>query len=161
MSHKTLFVDPGETVGWSVWEAGCKVESGQHSRIDFADALYAAWGLYPEDAGRPPTIDDTLVEALRCCKEVVCEEYALYPWELKNLAWDKCLTPRLIGALAMACRLRDYPIHYQGAKIKDEAMRLGAGDHFVTPKHENRHQNDAIMHAVFFYGPNGAGKDRV
>jgi len=93
-------------------------------------------------------------------REIVCEDWRLYPWQLRSLAWDQCRTARLIGKIEQAARIREYPLHLQGADIKEAAMRAGAGELFVEPAHPNRHQNDSIMHGVNFFRI-GPGKDRV
>ena len=38
----------------------------------------------------------------------------------------------------------------QPAAIKKSAIAAGAEELFMTPLHENRHANDAIMHGIFF-----------
>lgn len=82
---------------------------------------------------------------------VVCEKFALYPWEAKNMHWDEFRTSQLIGALTFMCSLNDIPLHKQPAAIKERAMAGGAGELFVRPLRENRHQNDSIMHGFYYH----------
>jgi hypothetical protein len=77
------------------------------------------------------------------------EDWRLYPDKLKQLEWDECRTARHIGAISLIARRADVPVILQGAKIKPDAESGGARELFYHPLHENRHQNDAIMH--FFY----------
>lgn len=86
---------------------------------------------------------------------IVCEEWALYPWMLEKLAWDKCRTARGIGSLELLSRRFGIPIILQGADIKDGAMAAGAEALFLQPAHENRHANDATMHGVFYTARHG------
>jgi hypothetical protein len=83
-------------------------------------------------------------------EHVVIEDWSLYPWKLKDLAWDKCRTARGIGGLELACDIANVPYTLQPAKIKETAVAGGAEEKFLRPLHENRHANDAIMHGVYF-----------
>ena len=66
------------------------------------------------------------------------------------MAWDQCRTARLIGALSFMARLHDIPFILQPASIKDAAKAAGAEELYYKPVTENRHQNDAIQHFVFY-----------
>lgn len=81
---------------------------------------------------------------------MVVEDFTIYPWKAKDLAWDPVMTARVIGALMYIARVRNIDFVLQPAKIKETAVAGGAEDLFFSPRHENRHQNDAIMHAVFY-----------
>jgi len=127
-----LTVDPGESTGWSVWEDKELVDAGTTPMMEFAD------DVWNEKFGK---ID-----------RIVCEDWRIYPWEAKkgSLNWDQCRTARLIGVLAFIARLRDHSFILQPAAIKERAIAGGAKELFYRPLHENRHQNDAIMHGWFF-----------
>lgn len=146
---RLLSIDPGETVGWSLWEDRKLIEAGQSPMWEFADELYDGMVGDPgrRDAGWPESrfvgID-----------KIVCEDFKLYPWELDNLEWDEVLTARLIGAIQLVTRITSTPLVLQGAQIKEAAERAGAEHLFVEPLHPNRHANDAIRHAVFYYAKN-------
>lgn len=86
---------------------------------------------------------------------MVVEDWQLYPWELQNLAWDKCRTARLIGALTLICRQYGIKLVFQGADIKKGAQAAGAEALYLEPVHENRHANDSIQHGVFYLAVNG------
>jgi hypothetical protein len=81
---------------------------------------------------------------------IVCEDWALYPWELRNMKWDKCRTARVIGALTMLAHQFSIEIVFQPAAIKDAAQKAGAEQLYYRPLRENRHANDAIQHFVYF-----------
>lgn len=157
---KFVSCDPGETTGYAVWPDALLGQppdaGGQAALWDFIDGFAAALGLFdaliqtPIARGRPSDLDLELVDQLRGVEALVCEDWALYPWKAQELAWDKCRTARGIGALELICRLTDFPIILQAAAIKDSAVGGGAEEFFVTPLHPNRHQNDAIMHGVFY-----------
>jgi hypothetical protein len=155
-----LCVDPGETTGFSLWDADGKlVWAEQLPMWEFIDAVYA-WAagrdgnwiakvpvaLLPESTGY--TRDHNL-------GAVVCEDWKLYPWELENLAWDKCRTARAIGALTLICREFGHGLTFQGADIKEGAKQAGAEALYIEPINENRHANDSIQHGVFYLALNG------
>jgi hypothetical protein len=147
-----LCVDPGETTGWSIWKGKKPVVAGQLDLWPFIDAvdLWLQTGLVPPDELLllPQDADQQL-------GAIVCEDWSLYPWELQNLAWDKCRTARGIGALELLARQHGIPIHLQGADIKDAAQKAGAEELYLTPAHENRHANDSIQHGVFYTARHG------
>lgn len=151
---KFLTVDPGENTGWSVWESDDLRESGQTPMWDFGDAVWAAaltsasnedWNKY-----LPKELRE-IADSVLGINRVVIENWSLYPWVLKtgHMDWDECRTARLIGSIYQACRVADWNYEQQPALIKERAIAAGAEAFFVTPLHENRHQNDAIMHGVY------------
>jgi len=136
-----ITIDPGEDTGWAIWEDDQLVEASTDKLWDVIDALAASL-LSVETTGDLP--DFGLVSRL------VVEDWALYPWKLKSLAWDKCRTARGIGAIEIMCRISNTQFFLQPASIKKSAVAAGAEELFLTPLHENRHCNDAIMHGVFY-----------
>lgn len=158
---KMLCVDPGETVGWSIWEDDKLVESGQTALWEFGDAVFDAVfspPVSPEEAAAGVE-EDELVGLLRGIQRIVCEDWALYPKELKSMAWDQCRTARLIGSLTQTARKGHLEFVLQPALIKERALAAGAKELFVRPLHDNRHQNDSIMHGVYFIAvQNGASE---
>lgn len=154
-----LCVDPGETVGWSLWEGNRMIESGQTALWEFGDAVFDAVfspPVTPEEAAAGVE-EDELVALFRGIQRIVCEDWRLYPWELKTMSWDQCRTARLIGSLTQTARKGRLEFVLQPAKIKERAEAAGAREMFVRPLHDNRHQNDSIMHGVYFIAiENGA-----
>lgn len=157
MSTRTLPVkwvttDPGESLGFTVMRGAELEHAGTVELWDFIHAFGAALAVTsPREAD-----DEPLVKLLRGCELLIYEEWALYPWKLQELAWDKCRTARGIGAMEYLCQVAGVPYVAQGAKIKDSSESAGAADLFLRPLHENRHANDAIRHAVKY--ASGAGK---
>lgn len=153
---RTLYCDPGEDFGWAVgrhtrllaggtekmwvtademWEA-LSNPSDPHASIFNGDA-YARDGVTAEDNTGP-------------IGRVVCEDWRLYPEKLKFLKWDQCRTARVIGAITFLCRHFEIPLVLQPAAIKKAAQAAGAEELYYKPLKENRHQNDAIQHFVFY-----------
>jgi len=155
MAMRTISIDPGDNTGWAVWDDGKLVDSGQDPLWDVIDAVaYTALGGGlvddPDQFIRP---DRHLTEAFLGWGKLVVEDWALYPWAMQNhgMDWDACRTPRGIGAFELICRLSGREIVHQAASIKDSAEAAGAETLFVTPLHDNRHQNDAMRHGVFYF----------
>lgn len=156
---RTLYVDPGEDTGWCLGRDTKLLAAGTEKMWPFADEAYAEIAKPTENAsvgilGRRRD-NPFLREGMADFNEgnisrIVCEDFRIYPWEAKNLAWDQVRTARLIGALTFMARLYEIPFVLQGAKIKERAVAGGAEELFYKPLTENRHQNDAIMHFVYF-----------
>lgn len=139
---KWLSVDPGEDTGWALWEGDQLVEAGTLKLQEFLDRLW-------DECGPCVHIDDLALDAWYNVRKVVCEDWALYPWKLKEMGWDKCRTARGIGAIELICRHTNVQIVLQPASIKESAKMGGVKEMFLRPFHENRHANDAIMHGFW------------
>jgi hypothetical protein len=150
-----LCVDPGEETGWSVWKGEKLLGGGQTKLWPFGHDVYDA---IHDNVGPLAEGEETLLRPGVSADEntgpielIVCEKFALYPWAAKDLAFDEFRTSQLIGALTFICTLHQVELHKQPASIKERALAGGAKEFFVRPLHENRHQNDSIMHGVFYY----------
>ena len=153
----TLYVDPGETTGWALAKGTNLMGSEQTPMWDFADAVWTALteGLENSYLGDPGFLRSEDAEhLLHECEigRVVCEDFRLYPHVMRTgaLDWNPVRTARLIGALTFMCRLHDIPFILQPAAIKPDAEAAGAKELYVSPVYENRHQNDAIQHFVYY-----------
>lgn len=151
-----LTIDPGETVGWAIWEGDELEDCGQTPMWEFADTLgntcLATFRDLPGE--REPNFGSPF-------NFIVSEDFAIYPPGVgpgPPPPWDKVLTARLIGAIQFICREAGIPFYEQPASIKAQAVMAGAEDLFLTPRHENRHANDAIMHGVYHSVTQGVGK---
>jgi len=153
----TLYVDPGEATGWATSRGQLLLSAGTEKMWDFADDVHASVvdvNYAPGTIYNPGWLrDESYEEHLTLpVGRIVCEDFLLYPWELKGHAmdWNPVRTARLIGALTLIARVADIPFVLQGAKIKRQAEAAGAEAFFYRPLHENRHQNDAIRHYSYF-----------
>jgi hypothetical protein len=146
-----LTIDPGETTGWSVWQGTERVGGGQDPLWDFIDAV-DAWFENGFICSGP-----VFGDANERIGALVVEDWRLYPWVIGSgaLDFDACRTARGIGALELLARRNHIPIILQPASIKDAAKAAGAEEMYVSPVHENRHQNDSIQHGVFYLALNG------
>lgn len=141
-----LCVDPGETTGFSIWGAGDLIYADQLPMWAFIDAVedWCAVKQRGEALGGPGG------DAVEPLGAMVVEQWQLYPWKIKDLAFDECRTARAIGALTHICRRYGVKLIFQGADIKEGAKQAGAENLFLEPPHENRHANDATMHGVYW-----------
>lgn len=163
----TLYMDPGEDFGWCVGHGLKLVAAGTHKMWLFADIVWekldAPGGLdlvFDDGTGQPepnPLSSDTHIREgvdpevmKRPIGRFVCEDWRLYPWALSDLKFDQCRTARVIGAMTFMARVHNLPMTLQGANIKSAAQAAGAEELYYKPQRENRHQNDAIQHFVFF-----------
>lgn len=157
-----LAIDPGEDTGLSVWEGTKLILPATLKLWDTADVIDRA----VEDSKWCLAADPGYVESYRAERpelahvyeallgygidRIVCEDFRIYPWKAKDLAWDQVRTARLIGALTFIARKNSIPFVLQGARIKERAVAGGAEEFFSRPLHENRHANDSIMHGWFY-----------
>lgn len=157
---KFVAIDPGEAAGFSVWDTKKPHDGPSYGSTlplwELIDAITDAAGL-PEAMQSSPRFRHVLIktptdlyEALDGWEMLVVEDWALYPWELANLGWDKCRTARGIGALEALCRLVGKPIVLQPAAIKEPAEAAGAEEFFMRPLHDNRHLNDSCRHGWYY-----------
>lgn len=154
-TFRTLYCDPGEDFGWCIGRDLKLLARGTTKMWSMADDV---WDVLlnpsnPENAlNLPEACRDGVdpAENLGPIGRIVCEDWRLYPDNLQSLAWDRCRTARVIGALTFMCRVQGLPFVLQPAAIKPSAVAAGAEELYDRPLHENRHQNDAVQHFVFF-----------
>lgn len=148
-TSKWLCVDPGEDTGYSIWEEGELIDAGTAKLWEFGEAVFSAVFTDPTEL---VLMDQTLALSLVGIKGIVCEDFRIYPWEAKKgtLNWDQVRTARLIGALTLISKMGGLWWVLQGAKIKERAEAAGAQHYFLSPRHENRHANDSIMHGIYY-----------
>lgn len=154
-NFRTLYCDPGEDFGWALGRGLKLLARGTEKMWPMADDIWAALNdptdvtnpLNGEDFTYPDTDPTDMVLPIQ---RVVCEDFRIYPWLAKELAFDQVRTARVIGAITFMCRQKRIPLHLQGANIKSAAVAAGAEELYDRPLRENRHQNDAIQHFVFF-----------
>jgi hypothetical protein len=127
--YKLLALDPGETVGWAVFEMGQLTKCG-HA------------------AGDATTIEDLV--AREQPSVVVMEEYRIYPWRLKQHSLSNVPTLRLIGALQYILQTKGIPYHMQTAQqAKGFATDQRLKQWGMYPQ-KLRHARDAVRHAVYY-----------
>lgn len=145
-----LAIDPGEDTGLSIWEGESLVSAHTIKLWRVADLLDHLVCNDVPVAEENEDIHEAWVDGRGEIERVVCEDFRIYPWKAKDLAWDQVRTARLIGALTFLCHKHDVEFILQPAKIKERAVAGGAEELFSTPLHENRHANDSIMHGSYY-----------
>ncbi len=161
----TLYCDPGEDFGWALGKGTKLLARGTAKMWTFADMI---WEKLEDPRGDAAQVDpsfpdlnplssleyaypDTTLEDVQLPVErIVCEDFRIYPWLAKELAFDQVRTARVIGAITFMCRQKRIPLVLQGANIKSAAVAAGAEELYDRPLKENRHSNDALQHFCFF-----------
>jgi hypothetical protein len=162
LEPRWITVDPGEDCGLSVWE-GQKLVYGETLKMGVVDLLLHYVLIEPRKLDKwldvyPDCVQFASYIRGRKIERIVMEDWRLYPWVMYTpdgrashaLDFDQCRTARLIGAITHVARIKHIPVHLQGADIKETAVQAGAENLYYKPLHENRHQNDAIQHGVFY-----------
>jgi hypothetical protein len=148
----TLYCDPGEDFGWALGHGLTLVLAGTSKMWDVPREFWQELETGSSDLTNTVRLREGVDPSVLNLPigRVVCEDWRLYPDKMKALAWDQCRTARVIGALKFICSHWDIPFILQPAAIKAQAQAAGAREFYYTPLHENRHQNDAIQHFVFY-----------
>ena len=151
-NFRTLYVDPGEDTGWCIAREFKLLAAGTEKMWPFADEVWSELHTGASILSDPINARNGIAEAELSgpIGRIVCEDFRIYPWKVNELKWDRVRTARLIGALTFMARLHQIPFVLQPAAIKKEAVAAGAEELYYRPLHENRHQNDAIQHFVFY-----------
>ena len=132
--ERYLSLDPGLSTGYATFDAVGDL-------ITFGTLKGGSEDLYPflrtlkSDVG-PYT------------KEIIIEDYKLYPWKAMSQVWDSLETVRLIGAVQFWADMNGYPVHLQEPNVKGIAYKWAG---ITVPKnHALSHETDAFVHGVYF-----------
>lgn len=135
MHQKVLAFDPGETIGWSVFEGPNMVDCGQIKTKEFKRTqikqLKDLFRIHQPDI-------------------MVFETYAVYSWKTDDHTWSEIHTAQIIGILRWFSMIYDVPYTKQTAQIAkgfctDEKLK----DWKLWQRGE-RHSRDSIRHAVYW-----------
>lgn len=134
--HRLLALDPGETLGWSIFQDGCLWKCDQLEMVDFEKQLQFD-GLTKLFKGHKIDV-------------VVCEDYRIYHWKSDSHKWSQLITPRIIGAIELLSYQTNRPIYFQMAgTVKGfcNNKKLKEWGYYQTA---HRHANDSIRHACYW-----------
>lgn len=154
-NFRTLFCDPGEDFGWCQSRGTRLLSGGTDKMWPTADNVWAALNN-PHDEGEVLNTEGLRagVDPVELVEypigRIVCEDFKIYPWKARELAWDPVRTARVIGALTFMARVFDIPFILQPASIKGAAKAAGAEELYYRPLKENRHVNDSLQHFAFY-----------
>lgn len=130
--ERLLCLDPGETTGWTLFEAGNLTATGQTRTIDGWNVIHQLF----EDT--KPTM-------------VVFENYRVYAHKLERHSNSEVYTVRLIGVIEFMCEMLYGIPHYnqmaQQAKgfVSDEKLKA-----WGFYKKGSRHARDSMRHGIYF-----------
>lgn len=128
-----LCLDPGETIGYSLWLDG-QLELANQRKIYTMRDIGKLMGSF----------DDAELE------HIVMESYRIYPWQLKQHSFSDVPTLRYIGALQMLASQRRIPITLQAAAVAKEFATDAKLRAWGLWQPNKRHANDSIKHGAHF-----------
>lgn len=137
--EKILCLDPGETVGWSLFENCYLRNFGQLEVKKVAEGSI-----------------DKKVECMRDFIHLqdpticVAENYIVYAHKAKEHAWNELFTAKLIGNIEAICNQFGTPLYYQMAQ---EAKFFGTDEKLKKwglYQTKMKHANDSIRHGLYF-----------
>lgn len=132
--RRILCLDPGETMGWCVFENGFLCNCGQlsivkaHNRWDMLSTFFK---------NAAPT-------------HCVIENYVVYAHKLSSHAWSELYTAKLIGALNLICEKEGIA---QTMQMAAEAKFFGTDTKLKTWglfQAHFKHANDSIRHGLYY-----------
>lgn len=127
--------DPGETVGWALFDGPELIDCGQHRTTEWTrDQIIGLRDLIRSTAPH----------------QVVFESYRVYGWKTDSHANNEMHTSQIIGILRETCLEWDVPYAMQSAQIAKQFVtddKLKAWNLWQTGQ---KHARDAIRHAVYW-----------
>lgn len=135
-----ISLDPGDHVGWAIFEQGKRKISGMHFTKEntYTSNLDFVWNLI---VGTQPT-------------GVVCERYKIFASMTGEHSNSDVPTLRLIGAIEQTCRQNGIPLAMQ---MPGEAKQFITSDKlnillegYKIPTGQGMHEEDAIKHGFYY-----------
>ena len=130
--EKLLALDPGETIGWAVFEQGKFLECGQK-----------------ESKNHPAKSIQELFQDVQPTM-VVAEDYKVYAHKSDAHKWNDLFTPRLLGMIELLSDQYKIPLHLQMAGTVKQFCNAHKLMEWGFYKPGKRHADDAIKHATYF-----------
>lgn len=140
--ERLLAIDPGQTIGWAIFEEGKLVDSGQIPCKDNP----ALGALQLLDMAQPT--------------EIICEDYKIYAHKADVHIGDGLFTPQLIGMIKLLCAQRGIPIKCQMAATAKAFCTPEKLKTWGLYRKGARHADDAIKHGCHYLLFNGKGKKK-
>lgn len=125
-----LCLDPGETTGWALFRNGRLTGSGQFKVTDLK--------LFEQLITK---FDPTLI---------ICENYRVYPWLLKQHSWSEIPTVRYIGIIQYIADVRGTPVRMQMAQMAKVYCTNNKLKRWGLLQVDKKHANDAIRHGCYY-----------
>lgn len=125
--------DPGETVGWAVFDGCSLLKAGQEAadakgRLRFVRYLIESWNP----------------------KAVVAEDYIVYAHKALSHSWSPLDTAKLVGAIEMACVIHDVPLYLQTASTGKAFCTDAKLRNWGMYQPGKVHATDAVRHGAHF-----------
>lgn len=128
---RLLAIDPGETTGWAFFVDGAYERTGE---------------VGPEDTmlGLVEVIQDLNPDI------VVVEDYRIYGWKARSHVGSDLFTPRLIGAIELACAWEDVPLYKQMAQTAKSFCTNKKLKEWGFYNAGSPHVRDSVRHACYW-----------
>jgi hypothetical protein len=132
---RLLAIDPGETVGWALFQAGQLTAHGQITGSGEEVMVATANLIYKTS----PEV-------------VVCEAYRIYSWKKDQHTWSDLFTPRLIGVIEYMCAAHEpsIPLFFQMAGTAKGFCTDAKLKQWGYYKPGLKHARDAIRHGCYW-----------
>lgn len=130
--ERLLALDPGETIGWSLFVNG---ELQQYDQLECK---------YDDNVGILQLFKQTSPTA------VVCEDYRIYAHKADTHIGNKLFTPRLIGKIEFLCEMNSLPLAFQ---LAGAAKRFCTDDKLKEWGYYHKaqkHSRDSIRHGCYY-----------
>ena len=137
---RILALDPGETVGYAKFNNGLLAEADEITGAA-NDCNTKAESVFTQVADLISSYSPDIV---------VMENYKIYQWKTKTHTWSELFTPRLIGAIELACYKNKIPMAKQMAST---AKSFCTNDKLKKWKFYTKgsaHARDAVRHGCYY-----------
>lgn len=131
-----LAIDPGEVHVGVAWFSDHDYYAEEHSAAEI----------------RPAELIRTLEQEV--LDTVICEEFRLYPWKMKEQGFSQFKTIELIGVIKHICTKRHIDLIEQPANIKKptDGILTTLSKNAVFPSHRHGgHARDAELHGWYYF----------
>lgn len=130
-----IALDPGETTGYAIFEAGVLIDAGQLDTRRIKLSVQVLTDFFDRFSNTP---------------FVVFENYKVYAWKTESHAWATLHTPQLLGVIETLCYLRGWKTARQMAQQPKQFctdIKLKTWGYYRTGE---QHARDAIRHGCYY-----------
>lgn len=141
-----IFIDPGESTGWAIFDDNGEQEAWGTTRGFDGLSFWLTVNILPETSN--------------LIKRVVVEDFKLYPWKAQAQMWSQFTTVQVIGAIKHHCLGMNIPFELVPANNKNMGFMYQG---IKEPPHSNplNHQMVAAAHGVFWLTNKGIRKHKA
>jgi len=135
LKRRILAIDPGETVGWSLFVGGQLAKCGQIRTTEFTRAQLLELNKMLIDT-QPDVI--------------VYESYRVYSWKTDDHAWNEVHTAQIIGIIRYQAIRGGVPYTMQTAQIAKQFVTDEKLKSWGLWEKGQKHARDSIRHGIYW-----------